>query len=534
MKVYYFSFILLVSAVFFSFESNAQEVTYTEDIAEIIYNKCSVCHRPGEIGPMSLTNYEEVKNWANTIKYVTAIKYMPPWKADPEYSQFLGENYLTDEEIQKITDWVDTGAEQGNVSLEPAYPIFPEGSALGEPDLVLSFEQSHIHKGNNTDEYRYFVLPTGLTEDKVVKALEMRPGNKKIVHHALFFEDRSGDARRSDASTPEYGFEGFGGFSTGSEIEILTSKQYPGYAPGQKAAYFQDGLGQVLHAGADLVVQMHYAPWAQDERDSSTVNLFFADDNEIVDRYVESHIMVPLGNVLLNGPFFINANQIKQFHGVWTVPKDISILGIFPHMHLLGQDWEVYMESPDGTIEPLISIPDWDFNWQSGFQFPEFKVAKRGTKIHALATYDNTAENPSNPSNPPRWVSWGEKTTDEMYYLPISYVDYNEGDEDVIFSDGTTSLEDIGISEHDNKIYPISPNPVQGMTNVGFSINRAQPLNISIVDINGKLIRELKESEFYSIGKHIINFRADHLASGIYFMKVTGHNFTLSEKFVKQ
>ncbi len=252
---------LLIAGFFLSFQAHTQ-VTFTKNIAPIIYKNCSVCHRSGEIGPMSLSNYEEVKNWAETIQYVTSIRYMPPWKPDPEYSQFLGENYLTDLEIQQISDWVENGKIRGDLDDEPDFPDFPTGSQLGQADLVLEMEQSYLHKGNGRDEYRYFVIPTELTEDKVLKALEMRPGNKKIVHHALFFEDISGKAALNDAATPEYGFNGFGGFAGQNTEDILSQKQFPGYVPGQKARFYPDGLGQTLQAGSDLVVQVHYASLA--------------------------------------------------------------------------------------------------------------------------------------------------------------------------------------------------------------------------------------------------------------------------------
>lgn len=506
--------------------------TYSKDIAPIIYNQCTVCHRAGEIAPMSFTSYEEVKNWASTIKYVTGIKYMPPWKADPEYSRFLGENYLSDDQIALIAEWADAGAPRGNVADEPSLPDFPEDSVLGEPDLVLTMESGWLHKGNNQDEYRYFVIPTGLTQDRVVKAIELRPGNSKIVHHCLFFEDTTGEAAANDAATPEYGFDGFGGF-TGNQQSILSAKQYTGYVPGQKPRYYPDRIGQTLSAGSDLVMQVHYAPWPVDEVDQSTVNIFFADEEEQVDRFVESHIMVPLDNTL-DSPFFILPNTFKRFHGTWTVPEDISLIGIAPHMHLLGTDWEVYIESPDGAITNLISIPDWDFNWQGYYNFPDFKIAKAGSKIHAFAGYDNTVDNPNNPSNPPTFVTWGEGTTDEMYYLPLLYVPYENGDENVVFEDTSTSVDDIYLFSSTNKIDPIYPNPVRSMMNVSFNLAQGGMVEISLVDVNGNRIRNIRKSEFFSIGKNIVNINTELLSTGMYFVNIKGKDFNMTEKFIKQ
>ncbi len=524
--------IVLLAVLLSSFVAEAQP-TFSKDIAPIIYNQCTTCHRQGEIGPQSFTNYEEVKNHAATIKYATSIRFMPPWQADPSYSELQNENYLSDEQIQLIADWVDAGSPQGDPADEPPLPDFPEGSLIGEPDLVLSFAQSHTHIGNNLDEYRYFVLPTGLTEEKIVKAIEFRPGNAKIVHHALIFEDLEGVAAATDATTPEYGFEGFGGFNGGSELDLLSQKQYPGYVPGQKPIFYPDGLGQTLGAGADLAVQVHYAPIPNDEVDSSSVNIFFKDNDEDVSRFVQNRIMLPFN--LIGGPntFFLLPNQVKEFHGTYTPTTDISLLGLSPHMHLLGQDWEIYVEHQDGSISNLISIPDWDFNWQGDYYFKKFVVIKAGDTVHAKASYDNTSENPDNPSNPPQFVTWGEYTTDEMYYLPLFFVDYKAGDENIIFGE-TTSLEDLNIIQPENKIFPIAPNPVRGMMNAGFELEQGSVINISIRDIQGRIVRNIRKNEFYGIGKHIINIDSDQLSNGMYLLQIEGKDFSLSEKFVKQ
>jgi hypothetical protein len=431
--------LFLLSA--WQFKSFAQP-TYTKDVAPIIYKHCSSCHRPGEIGPFSLTNFQEVSNWATSIRYVTQNKIMPPWKADPTYSRFMDENYLTDTQIKTIADWVEAGTPLGNPADEPTFPDFPENSLLGEPDLVLTFDRSYTHKGTGTDEYRYFVLPTGLTQNKKIKAIELRPGNTKIVHHALFFSDVSGKAKQYDDQTPEYGFSADENPDF-DVFEVINRDQYPGYVPGQKPRRFPDGIAMDMAAGSDLVIQMHYAPWSVDETDSSTVNIFFAEDSEFIDRTVRDYIMLPFNLTGGANSFFLMPGQIKTFEGVYTVPFDVSLVGIFPHMHYLGKNWEVYIENTDGSKTNLIKINDWDFNWQGGYYFDRYKIAKKGSRIRAFAKYDNTANNPANPSNPPRFVTWGEGTRDEMYYLPLLYVPYKSGDENVVFEDNTSSVYDI-------------------------------------------------------------------------------------------
>jgi len=521
---------LLVVLILLPFVMDAQ-VTYTKDVATIIYNHCTTCHRAGEIGPFELTSYEDVRDRAQIIKAVTASKYMPPWKADPTYSHFIDENYLTDAEIATIASWVDTGMEYGSASEEPALPAFPEGSLIGEPDLVLEFEEAHLHEGNGLDEYRYFVLPTNLTEDKVLKAIEMRPGNSKIVHHALFFEDTEGIAASYDAQTPEYGFVGFGGFGTD---QVLAYDQYPGYVPGTKPLYYPDGMGQQLTAGSDLVVQVHYAPWPVDEEDKSAVNLFFADENETIDRIVDDEIMLPYN---LDGGFFsflLPAEQVKTFHGRLNITEDRSLIGLSPHMHFLGKEWEVWLERPDGSRVDLIRINDWDFNWQGYYYFPQLIVAEAGSVIHAVAKYDNTSNNPANPSSPPKFVTWGEGTTDEMYYLPILSVPYAEGDENVVF----TSVDDLtenGIGSPANSIVSLSPNPtIGGSMAVDFELERGMAVQVRIVDTQGKIVRVIRPAEYFSMGAHRVYVRTDELSEGQYYININSKFVNMSKAFVKQ
>ncbi len=518
---------LIAITIAFTGENISSQVTFTNDVARLVYTKCASCHRPGEIGPFSLTNYEEVRSYGETIKWVTTTKYMPPWKADPTYRHYMEENYLTDEEIAKIAQWVDNGMPYGNAAEEPSFPDYPQGSALGEPDLVLSFKSKHLHKGNGSDEYRYFVLPTGLTENKIIKAIELRPGNKRIVHHALFFQDTTGKARGYDEKTPEYGFSAnTPGFDVNS---VLSYEQYPGYVPGQKPIRYPESFGQKMNKGSDLVIQMHYAPTPLDEFDSTTVNIFFADPSEKIDRLVKDRILLPSD---LPGGFFgfvIPANQKKLFTGKWKTTQDLTFLSVFPHMHLLGRNWKVWMEKPDGTKENLIKIDDWDFNWQGGYYFNEAVVAPKGTTVYAQAEYDNTVTNPLNPNNPPIAVGWGEKTSDEMYYFPILHTPYKSGDENLVF--GQVTFTDESSSADSKFVSNLYPNPAKSeMVSFEFKLGEANTLDIFLTDANGRLIRQLRKGEFYNRGTNIIHFDAGPLNNGIYFLVVKGRNLTHTEK----
>lgn len=518
---YVFFWVVLV--IVFPFEMMSQ-VTFSKDIAPIIFNHCTSCHRPGEIGPMSLTNYEEVRNWASTIKYVTSQKIMPPWKADHTYARYLDENFLNDQQINAISAWVNEGSPLGDENEIPPLPIFPENSLLGKPDLVLNFASSYTHKGNGKDEYRYFVLPTGITQNKKIKAIELRPGNTKIVHHALFFADQSGKARQYDLNTPEYGFSSDENPDF-DVFEVINREQYTGYVPGQKPRYYPEGLAQDLPANSDLVIQMHYAPWSVDEKDSSSVNIFFAKDNEVIDRKVNDYIMLPFNLVTGPASFVIQPNKVTTFEGTYTLPFDVSIMGIFPHMHYLGKKWEVYIENQDGTKTNLIKINDWDFNWQGGYYFDRYKIAKKGSKIRAFATYDNTTNNPFNPTNPPKKVTWGEGSKDEMYYLPLLYVPYRSGDENIIFDQQTVSTQDLVKEQIKINVFP---NPIiaqqQLPVHIEFDLKNGQALQLALYDRNGTLVKIIRDQEYFSQGSHIVHLETRQLLPGSYFVRFAGRN----------
>jgi hypothetical protein len=501
------------------------QVTFTKDVAPIIYNNCTKCHRPNEIGPFPMTNYEEIVPWSETIKYVTGIRYMPPWKADPEYSRFQGERFLSQEQIDLIAQWVDAGSPYGNASEEPDLPEFPTGSQIGTPDLVLSMAESYEHYGGNNDEYRVFVLPTHLTEDKQISTVELRPGNAKILHHALFSYDDTGEARALDQADPAYGYDGFGGFG----VDASLANMFPGYVPGQKPIPYPEGLGQILPAGSDILMQVHYGPSPIPQTDSSTVNIFFK--KEPVDRQVQNFIFLPFSPLITNGPFLISPNTVKTFHCQFTTPLKISVFAIWPHAHLLGQEFEVYAINAQGDTTNLIRIPDWDFNWQGSYNFKKYMVLEPGTTIHVYTTYDNTVNNPSNPNNPPTFVTWGEKTTDEMLFLPISYVLYKTGDENVVFEDETTAVEDPQISFVNHYLAPITPNPANDMAYLNFVLEQSDNITLRIMDMQGTVVKTLAADDWMLAGAHTIDVDLSRWSAGTYFVQMLGTNFGQARKF---
>ena len=376
-----------------SFVGQAQSVTFHADVAPIIYTHCTECHRVGEIGPMPLTTYEEVFGYGEFIEYVTTTDYMPPWTPDDTYSHFVGERVLTDNEKATLSAWVAAGKPEGNPADNPGIPSFPEGSQIGTPDMVLPMAESYTHGGDMTDQYQVFVLPSDPDNELAIRALEVRPGNRTVSHHAILGLDVTGTAANLDAQDPEPGYESFGSFGFSAE-----SNFFGAWVPGALTLEYPPGIGRVVPAGADILLQMHYGPSPIEETDLTEVNVFFAE--EPIEREVETGIMGPQH---LDQSFYLPANQERTFHGTMNVAADVSLLSVAPHCHLIGVSWEVFATSPNNqdTI-PLISIPSWDFNWQGFFTFPTLTQIPSGYTLHGIASYDNTSANPFNPNDPPR------------------------------------------------------------------------------------------------------------------------------------
>ncbi|MCB0477116.1 MAG: T9SS type A sorting domain-containing protein [Crocinitomicaceae bacterium] len=491
--------------------------TYYEDISPIIYNHCTKCHRTGEIGPMPLSNISEVTAYGAMVKYVTGIKYMPPWKADPDYRHFLDENVLTDAEIQTIADWYDGGMPAGDPLNEAAMPNFPTGSVLGTPDVVVSMDQMYAHQGTNQDHYQVFVLDPGVTQVEEVKAIEFRAGNATICHHAVIGMDTTNQADALDAADPAYGYEMYGGFGFSP-----TEFAYQIWAPGQTPRFFPPGMSKKIYPNSKILLQMHYAPSPVLDYDSSHINLFFA--QTAAPRYVQT---VWMSQAHLTVPFQIPPDQVVSFKGSYTVPVDVSLLSIMPHAHLVGKSWLAYSVSSQGDTTQLIKIDDWDFNYQYRYAFQNLVKITAGSTVYVEATYDNTSSNPTNPNSPPQWVFFGDNTADEMFYCFFDYVPYQAGDENL-----QLSTEEGELTVPLTKIYPIFPNPANGNIKMGFSLAEGEKITLGIYDMSGKRIEIIEKNKFYPKGRSTIDYNVSGLASGTYFFGIRYRGQDFTEKFV--
>lgn len=509
----------LLAVTFLIFNGAVAQITFTEDIAPIIYNHCSKCHRDGEIGGFALTNYDEISEVGETIVEVTSIGYMPPWRPDPDYRHFLNENVLTDEQRNDIATWVADGMPFGNPDLEPELPTFPTGSQVGVPDMVLTMAQAYEHQGTNSDQYQIFVLPTGLTEDVDIEAVEVRADNNEICHHAILGIDTTGTAAQLDAADPEYGYTQFGGFGFDPVDQFLSA-----WVPGAAPVVYPPTIGKKLFAGSDILLQMHYGPTPVNELDQTEVNIFFADDP--VQRYIVTYPISPLD---LDESFIIPPNEITTFHGTVDVPIGVSLLTIAPHAHLLGSSWEVYAVSDDNTDTiPLIRIPEYNFNWQGAYSFPNLLHIPAGYTIHCFATYDNTVDNPLNPNDPPAWSWWGEGTEDEMYLCYLQFVWYQNGDENI---SQATLNEDDRMVYPVNQIFPGYPNPAKQSYTIGYSMSAPGPVSLSVFDSQGKKLEDVISQANRAPGKHREVIDTSKLPSGIYLYQLNLNGEVFSAQF---
>lgn len=399
----------------------ADAPTFNRDIAPILYRNCVSCHRPGDIAPFSLLTYADAAKRARAIASATKRRYMPPWKPEPDYGDFEGVRRLSQADIDTIEAWANSGAPQGDPSVRATPPKSTESWQLGPPDVVLKMPEPFAIPTGGHDVYQCFVLPLNLPEDRAVSAIEFRPGNRKTVHHSLFFVDRQGVGRWKDGGDEEPGYRCFGGPGF-PPITMLG-----GWVPGATATKLPNGVGRLVMKGSDLVIQNHYHPTGGEDTDQSSIALYFS--KVPVQKTVFGF---PIGRTDLVIP---PGEKRYRVASSFVVPLDLEVIGITPHMHLLGSEVRVWATRPDGSVKPMVWIRRWDFNWQGEYRYKRPLQLPKGTRIDVETFYDNSADNPRNPNRPPQTVRWGESTTDEMNVVLIQCQTANRGDEFVVLTE---------------------------------------------------------------------------------------------------
>jgi mono/diheme cytochrome c family protein len=413
--------------------------TFARDIAPIFYKNCTNCHRPGELAPMSLLTYKDARPWARSIAERVSAGSMPPWHADPQFGSFLNDRHLSDADRAAIASWVAAGAPEGNPADLPQAPTYESGWTIGEPDAIFAMQEDYPVPASGEIAYQYLEVPTNLTEDKWIQAFEVKPGDPKAVHHVIVYarspaQPGSSKARAHGASKkrPAPLFE----FAPDMDIpagqtggpplppeqrkpvgpndrpEPKLGPSIGGFAPGQFIRVYQEGTGMKIAAGTTLVFQMHYTSYGKATTDRTRIGV----------KYAKTPPQTQLHwAALANGAFRIPAGAADhRVDAEMTITQDITLWSILPHTHVRGKRWVYELIYPDGRKETVLSVPKYDFNWQTDYVFSQPQKWPKGTKLHATAWYDNSAANKSNP-DPTKDVSWGDQTWEEMMFTGLTF-----------------------------------------------------------------------------------------------------------------
>ena len=385
-------------------EGAERPVTFNRDVAPIIFAHCTPCHRPGEAAPFNLLSYDDVRQRARQIVESTSHRLMPPWKPDPEFRHFEGERRLETEQIDTLREWVDEGAIEGDTRDRPPAPRFSDGWHLGKPDLVLTVPEEFTVPAEGADLFRNFVVPVPLKERKYVQAIEFRPGNGRVVHHARILLDETGGLRQRDHDDPGPGFEGMD--APGAHFP---EGHFLGWAPGKMPR--REEVAWALQPRSDFIVQMHLKPTGRPETVKASIGLHFTDKAPTI-----HPVLLRLGSRTID---IAAGDRSYVVTDSYTLPVAAKALSIYPHAHYLAREMTVVARMPDGDTERMLRISDWDFNWQDEYEYVEPVDLPKGTTLVMRFTYDNSAENPHNPSMPPKRVLSGPESRDEMGELLI-------------------------------------------------------------------------------------------------------------------
>ncbi len=395
--------------------SETRQVTFNRDIAPIMFRSCAQCHRPGEAAPFSLLTYTDAKKHARQIADVTRSRAMPPWLPEPQVLRFADELRLSDSEIKLIANWVEQGEVEGNPGDLPAAPKYVEGWRLGKPDLILTATKPLVLPPQGTDTYWNFIFPVPINTTRWVKAIEIRPGDKRYVHHANILVDRSGASRKREAEPGA----GFGGMEIRIESQVFDPDSHLLFwKPGTVPSVEPDGMALRLDKGTDLILNTHLQPSGKPEIIQPSIGIYFTPHAAtkfpmLLQMENDAKLDIPAGerNFVVTDDF--------------TLPVDVDLMAIYPHAHYLGKDIQSYATLPDGTRQTLIHIPQWNLNWQAVYRYEDPVRLPKGTTVSLRYTYDNSEDNPLNPNHPPARVMGGNRSSDEMCHLWLQVLPVN-------------------------------------------------------------------------------------------------------------
>jgi peroxiredoxin len=417
-------------------------VTFTRDVAPILFANCVECHRPGGIGPFELTSYDKATLWCSDLVAFTKDGSMPPWKLVEGWGEFQHPRRLAKSDIATLEKWVALGCPKGNDADMPKVPTFSEGWSMGTPDVILEMPEPYELAAEGPDEYRHFVIPTNFDDDVYITAIDILAGNPRVDHHVIVFLDPKGASERLDKADPLPGY-----LTSGGGPGFVATTALGGWAPGVVPTPLPPGVVRIIPKGARIVLQMHYHKSGRPEMDQTKIGLYLA--KEKPKRLVRDIAVTPLSALpmLQNLPIGnrkIPANNDHYVVGeTMVVPEEIDVISVRPHMHLIGREMKLTATLPDGRVEQLMYIKNWDFNWQENYYYAKPVRIPKDTKLTLQAVFDNSEKNPSNPSMPPKDVGWGEATTDEMAFcfLEVLPTTDAQSDDDLRISAVTSFLK---------------------------------------------------------------------------------------------
>ncbi len=515
----YFFFSALMMAVLSAYP---QTPDWSTQIANIIYNNCTSCHREGYIAPFTLSSYEDAFDNAFAIQAAVNAHIMPPWPPDPNYRHFAYEAVLDQSEIDAINQWVDGGMPSGDLSAAPDPPAYNNGaSTLSSIDHTIQIPTYTTQF--DEDEYRWFVIPSEFTETMYLNAIEIIPGNWSLVHHVDMYFDSTGHSYEQDQEDPLPGFNYTTGFPA-------MNYYIGGWSPGGNALKLPENWGVRIPAGVDFVLEIHYAPGNIGALDSTLVNFKYVTDTGNVRAVIVDVPIYDFPPSLINPPLKISANEVKTFYQKsQPMPADMSFISLSPHMHLIGRTYKIWFETIEGDSFPLIDIPNWDFHWQMYYMFPYVQKIPEGARIYAEALYDNTPNNPYNPNNPPITVKQGPYTTDEMLMTFMAFTEYQPGDEDILLD---SSIVATGIEAPENLPYEliVYPNPAGDYIRFSTRLD-GHEATVKIMNAMGSVVKQWHGAKI-TAGQLASKIDCSGFQDGIYFIDLVSGSRHLTASFV--
>jgi hypothetical protein len=532
MKRILFAFGLLVFS-----NSVYSQTTWSNNAAEVIFNKCTSCHNPGGIAPFSLLTYNDAYTYRIGILSSVGGNTMPPWTADTSYQKYSHERFLSGTEKDAIMNWINQGAVSGNLTQAPPTPVYNSGAFIqAAPDLQLKMPNYISKATSSSDDYVCIVVPSGLIADKKFKAIEVIPGNYQTVHHALIY--------KADAGSHQTDTSGFCGSPQGTSAAQLVA----GYTPGATPTIFPSGgsfkSGITINSGDDIIFSMHYPIGSAGQLDSTKVNIYFYPDgtNGVREIYAE-----PL---LDNWSFCLDSNEIETVTDIYPstggTTYDASLLSVFPHMHLLGSSIKSYAISPLTDTIPFVNIPIWDFDWQDFYFFEKPQHVPAGSVLHAEGVYNNKAgANPHFPNPNPVQVCAGFNTSDEMFLVYFHFMLYAPGDENInvdslnaAWFDSLSNLNPASINtiEKDDLNLSVYPNPFNNQTSINYTLKENAFVSLYIYDTRGVLVNKLVKNNQVKGNHNIVwdgkNMNGNELTPGLYHYAIKINNKQTNGKVV--